>query len=346
MQPFASSKKLNTRHNRPTFRIQMSTMNQINELVACPFQSLLITLTNMILELTILLITLLFAFHYSRKWRLPPGPFSLPIIGTYDFYKTGLTVGNMVSPKYYKYGDMYTIYMGPMSLVMINDFQLNKELLAKDEFSGRMDFFNYKYIRGSNGHAKGILTTESHTWSTQRRFALKQLRDLGFGRKSLDAVMVEEVDQVIEKMLLTKNPVEVNGNFNTAIFNVLWQMVGSKRFDPEAPDTQEMMDLLNKTFKISFQIQHFFPHFIAKLLPYTPQDEAAFLMKDKVRQLIDEHLVDIDYEQPRDFIDVYLRQINEDPKNFEMEHLITTCLDFFQAGMSTNNLFHLLIIEY
>ena len=315
----------------------MSTMNQSNELVACSFQSLLITLTNMILELTILLITLLFAFHYSRKWRLPPGPFSLPIIGTYDFYKTGLTVGNMVSPKYYKYGDMYTIYMGPMSLVMINDFQLNKELLAKDEFSGRMDFFNYKYIRGSNGHAKGILTTESHTWSTQRRFALKQLRDLGFGRKSLDAVMVEEVDQVIEKMLLTKNPVEVNGNFNTAIFNVLWQMVGSKRFDPEAPDTQEMMDLLNKTFKISFQIQHFFPHFIAKLLPYTPQDEAAFLMKDKVRQLIDEHLVDIDYEQPRDFIDVYLRQINEDPKNFEMEHLITTCLDFFQAGMSTNN---------
>ena len=46
---------------------------------------------------------------------------------------------------------------------------------------------------------------------------------------------------------------------------------------------------------------------------------------------------DIDYEQPIDFIDVYLRQINEDPKNFEMEHLITTCLDFFQAGMSTNN---------
>jgi methyl farnesoate epoxidase/farnesoate epoxidase len=65
----------------------------------------------------------------------------------------------------------------------------------------------------------------------QRRFALKQLRDLGFGRKSLDSVMTEEVDDVIDKLLDSQNnTVKIESTFNTAIINVLWEIVASKRY--------------------------------------------------------------------------------------------------------------------
>ena len=60
-------------------------------------------------------------------------------------------------------------------------------------------------------------------------------------------------------------------------------------------------------------------------------------MKALMKQLIEEHLVDIDYDNPRDFIDVYLKQIKEDPESYNVEHLIVMCVDFFQAGAETSS---------
>ena len=65
---------------------------------------------------------------------------------------------------------------------------------------------------------------------------VRALRDLGFGRKTLDSVMVHEVDQVIDKFLEAENGiVEIKSSFNTAVLNVLWQIVASKKFDPDHP---------------------------------------------------------------------------------------------------------------
>ena len=144
---------------------------------------------------------------------------------------------------------MYTLFIGHSRiLVVINDYKLTKELFAKEEFSGRANNYLFEHIKGFNGHKRGIITTDGHVWAQQRRFALKQLRDLGFGRKSLDSVMIEEADDVISRMLQTSQNgvVQMKGTFSTAIINVLWQIVASKRFDPDAQDTKEMMDMLNR----------------------------------------------------------------------------------------------------
>ena len=98
---------------------------------------------------------------------------------------------------------------------------------------GRFNQYIHTHIRGQNGRPLGVITTEGQVWAQQRRFALKHLRDLGFGKKSLDSVMIEEADQLIDK-LFEKNPngiVEIQGTFNIAIINVLWEIVASKRFD-------------------------------------------------------------------------------------------------------------------
>ena len=63
-------------------------------------------------------------------------------------------------------------------------------------------------------------------------------------------------------------------------------------------------------------------------------------MKNMMRGLINEHLADIDYDSPRDFIDVYLKQIHENGSDFDIEHLVVICLDFFQAGGETTRYAH------
>ena len=59
-------------------------------------------------------------------------------------------------------------------------------------------------------------------------------------------------------------------------------------------------------------------------------------MKSMMKAMISEHLKDIDYENPRDFIDIYLSEMQSN-KNFDEEHLVVICLDFFQAGAETTS---------
>ena len=140
--------------------------------------------------------------------------------------------------------------------------------------TGRMKSYFHNYIRGENGRNLGIINTDGQTWTNQRRFSLKQLRDLGFGKKSLDSAMVEEVDDVIDEMIKKKN-VTMDSTFNVSIINVLWQIVASKRFDPEAEDTKRMMALLNMQFKTGPKFFNLIP-FLRKIMPPNEVDKSFF----------------------------------------------------------------------
>ena len=191
----------------------------------------------------------------------------------------------------------------------------------------------HQNVRGDKGRNVGIINTEGEAWSHQRRFALKELRDLGFGKKSLDSIMNEEVDEVIEKISKEKTAV-MDGTFNTPIINVLWQIVASKRFEHNAPDTERMMSNLKMQFKDGFNLVKYLSWF-RPLLPMNEIDKSIIEMKDMMRELIHEHLADIDYDNPRDFIDTYLTQIQKEGNYFDIENLVVVCLDFFQAGAET-----------
>ena len=173
---------------------------------------------------------------------------------------------------------------------------------------------------------------------------MKHLKDLGFGRKSLDSVMIEEVDQLIDKLIKTQRNgvIEIHGTFNIAIINILWQIVASKRFDPEAEDTKNMLDMLTKQFQRGTSFRgfleelDFLPTFIGQFAPLGEVEKAMIQMKDMMTVLVKEHIKDIDYDNPRDFMDVYLKEIQVDA-NFDIEHLVVMCLDFFMAGAETSS---------
>ena len=71
------------------------------------------------------------------------------------------------------------------------------------------------------------------------------------------------------------------------------------------------------------------------MIPNSERQEITETTKSMIRNLVNEHLNDVDFEHPRDFIDVYLKEIHQTGDSFDIEQLIVVCLDFFQAGSET-----------
>ena len=81
---------------------------------------------------------LVWLLHRQRIKDLPPGPVSLPILGTLAMFDRSQTVSSIVfNEKFFHYKDFFTLLVGPiLDSIVINDFKLAKELFSKDEFSG------------------------------------------------------------------------------------------------------------------------------------------------------------------------------------------------------------------
>ena len=72
-------------------------------------------------------------------------------------------------------------------------------------------------------------------WQEQRRFTLRHLRDLGFGRTSSENMIAEEIHQLLDDLRTgaASHPdgiVDFKGIFTVSITNVLWAIVGGERF--------------------------------------------------------------------------------------------------------------------
>ena len=116
----------------------------------------------------------IFYLYWKRKCRKhPPGPPRVPILGSVPFITMKRGIMDWVMDKSVTKHRLATVGIGPKDFIVINDFELAKELFGKEEFSGRQapEFvLAQKYF---DGKRHGILITEGAHWSKQRRFGLK-----------------------------------------------------------------------------------------------------------------------------------------------------------------------------
>ena len=75
-----------------------------------------------------------------------------------------------------------------------------------------------------------LIFNDGEEWKSQRRFVLKTLKDFGFGKKSLEGVLLEEADSLADFFREKQGePIKVQNLFNVAILNILWVIVASHR---------------------------------------------------------------------------------------------------------------------
>ena len=316
----------------------------------------LLNMSVLYIVLCIIFVFLVYQKRLQKYKNLPPGPFALPIIGSIPFLKgKGGIVGWMVDESLYKYGkDFCTIWMGTIPFIWVQDFGLAKELFGKEEFSARIEAWYFKNIHGLNGRSLGISWESGHFWQDQRRFTLKHLRELGFGKQSLDTMMQEEVREFINMMLITANSDKQknisidDGFFNFAVVNILWQIVASEKLDSSDPEKQKIMRMLCKFNRQGHRLVDFIS-IVRPFVPYNDCDKNVFALKDIIRNQVFDHQRHLyEGDEPRDFMDIYLKEMENEKKrcenqyssetsNFFIEQLVVICLDLFSAGSETTS---------
>ena len=295
-------------------------------------------------SLLIVFLIVLFAIRkiFRRKRLRPPGPPSLPFLGSLPFLDMSKGFLSWVLDPRVTAHPLAFVKLGRLQINMINDFHLAKELFEKEEFSGRHLDQLVVESRFWNNIPRGIVFTEGSKWSAQRRFSLKTLKDFGFGRKSIEGSIHFEVEEMIENFFTSNDDILLGSEFNVPIINILWQMVANKRLSETDEKEKQLIESVITIFRTGVGAN--FPLTLFRALPeclrqWTRMGQRADSLRNVRDHLIEEvkrHQDMHDPESPQDFIDVYLA---EEEKVEELNILdLTACIhDFFVAGTETSS---------
>jgi hypothetical protein len=116
----------------------------------------------------------------------------------------------------------------------------------------------------SRGIPLGVIFSHGPYWKELRRFLLRNLRDFGFGKSTMEDLFIEEVSKLCHK--LSKNdgqPVDLSGSMNVSIINSLWTIVVGEKLDLEDPNLLKVADLIDQFLHRASSVSplvHILPH--------------------------------------------------------------------------------------
>ncbi|XP_035696092.1 cytochrome P450 2J6-like isoform X2 [Branchiostoma floridae] len=297
---------------------------------------------------TLLLGIVVFLMTYAyvtRPKNLPPGPWSLPIVGNLPTLilakgKIHHTFGEWRK----KYGAIVFFKIGTLNAVCLNDYDVIREAYVR-----RSDMFGNRptNLRVVNElfDQKGILSASlSPQWQERRKFVRG---GLGFGNRGIEDKVLEEALNMQTELLKTKSKsFNIRRMLQQAVTNVLCSMLFGKRWDYESQTFQDLMESLDVVFhrsSIFFVQENVFPYVPWFLKRGDKKKARLERILEHVRAEIKEHKETFNRDDIRDFIDAFLLEMLNRPDTctdpddgaFTDRHLEITVLDLFLAGTET-----------
>ncbi|NP_956914.1 cytochrome P450 2P9 [Danio rerio] len=276
--------------------------------------------------------------------NFPPGPWSLPIIG--DLHHIDNSKIHLQFTKFAeRYGNIFSLRLFGPRIVVLNGYNLVKEVYIKqgDNLADRPVLPLFYEIIGD----KGIVLSSGYKWKHQRRFALSTLRNFGLGKKSLEPSINLECGFLNEAISNEQGqPFDPRLLLNNAVSNVICVLVFGNRFDYSDHHFQTLLKHINEAIYleggICAQLYNMFP-WLMQRLPGSHKKVITLWKKviDFIRQKVNEHRVDHDPLNPRDYIDCFLAEMDklkdDTAAGFDVENLCICTLDLFVAGTETTS---------
>ncbi|KAF4529910.1 hypothetical protein B566_EDAN018183 [Ephemera danica] len=162
--------------------------------------------------------------------------------------------------------------LGGQVAVAVTGYEAVHHVFTSEEFEGRPDNF---FVRlRSMGTRKGITFTDGRHWHEQRSFAVKHLKSLGFGKITMENLILEQVSDTLEKF--TKQTDEpICPDLAPSVMSVLWALIAGTQFSEDDPALARLLDLMHKrarAFDLSGGVLSQFPwirHFAPDASGYT-----------------------------------------------------------------------------
>ncbi|XP_059186689.1 cytochrome P450 2G1-like [Centropristis striata] len=300
--------------------------------------------TTVILGGLILALLWLFTIKNSKKYRLPPGPTALPLIGNLPQLDKRTPYKSFIKFSE-SYGPVITLYLGWQRTVILVGYDAVKEALVDqaDDFVGRgpLPFL----IKATRGYGLGI--SNGDRWRQLRRFTLTTLRDFGMGRKGMEEWIKEE-SQHLKACIETYKGTPFDPTFllSCTVSNIICCLVFGERFTYEDKKFLHLLNVMNEILKFlsSFRGQMFniFPWIMEHIPGHQHKVFSLFEdVRDFINVKIKEHKDTLDPSSPRDFIDCFLIRINQEKDNpaseFHHDNLVSTVMNLFLAGTETTS---------
>ncbi|XP_044885211.1 cytochrome P450 2K1-like isoform X2 [Mauremys mutica] len=270
--------------------------------------------------LVALLISLFVVQFLKLKWacsRLPPGPTPLPLIGTIwqmDFKRQHEILIKLAQI----YGNIFTLWIGHIPVIILNGFTAVKDSLTvhSEDVSGRPATPFFQKMAGG----KGIIFTSGHTWKQQRRFGLMTLRNLGLGKKGLEHRIQEEARQLLEYFMNERgDPLDPSFPIVHSVSNVIAAVVFGHRFSIEDKDFHQLIENNNYLTKQGSSISELLYDIFSWLMDHLPGTHQKIFhchefLRSFARKEVRSHQERGSPDEPQDFIDFYLAQIDKAQK--------------------------------
>ena len=78
-----------------------------------------------------------------------------------------------------------------------------------------------------------------------RRFVIKILRDFGFGKKTLEHLILEEASTVVDSLRAEcGKSLDTTERFNVPVLNTVWKLVAGEGLHPDDPKISQLMHVL------------------------------------------------------------------------------------------------------
>ncbi|XP_060098708.1 cytochrome P450 2J5-like [Heteronotia binoei] len=288
------------------------------------------------------LLILYFLKRLQTQKKYPPG---LPLYVTVlKFIQAGFRIQPDSLTKLAKeYGAIYTVWDYNMRAIVVSGYEGIKEVLIKhsEEFSGRPVTPLSRAVVGD----KGIVASNGHIWEQQRKFGLVTLRKLGMGKKSLQRQIEDLALQLVETFARENGqPFDPSVHFFSSVAKVICALVFGHQFSADDEEFLKLMQALNFGVHFGGTFFHLLYEAAPWLMkhikgPYKEVYAAADVIFAQARKEIEMHKTKLAGNDPQDFIDYYLLQIEEsknDPTStYDTETLVHCISEFLFGGTET-----------
>ncbi|XP_063294183.1 cytochrome P450 2J6-like isoform X2 [Pelobates fuscus] len=282
----------------------------------------------------------------TRPKSFPPGPLALPIVGNLlqlDFsnFLKSLKEFSKV------YGPVYSIFMGSTPVVFVRGLTAMKDVLVVRglEFADRpqnktsREFF----------HDKGlVMAPYGRAWKEHRRFTLSTLRDFGVGKNSMEEKIANESVYLIQEFKKNQDILyDPHYIVDNAVSNIICYLVFGRRYKYDDNTFRTILNIVHEqmTLMTSFWGQLYTALEFIKYLPL-PHRKLFSNIKTIyafLGNVLEEHKRSRIVGEPRDYIDCYLEELEQEKKEsnnkqtFGNQNLFSCLVDLFVAGTETTS---------
>ena len=327
----------------------------------------LIMLTIILVTLLPILFSLWWYFNTKIPDKFPPGPPRYPIFGSGQYMllkgekgeKKSLMHGIIQNVN--KYGKLVGFYLGSQPFVVVADYKMMKDLLKREEVSGRPPCYPFNEFRpghytvgkDSQGRPAGVLLSQGRGWREQRRFLLRNLRDFGFGKSEMEDTLLDEIEKLCnEYKKLVGKPVCLDNTLNLSIVNALWAILVGEKLPLDDPKLKGIVTSVNKVIRESrggSRMAAFLPHpklilLFKKALLLDVHEDTINKIASMIDNQIKAHKTTFDGDDIRDMTDLFLKEIDatqDTESSFYKErghfNMVNDFIDLFLAGMETTS---------